>query len=152
MSAEGYIANEGLAHAGKEHASKVETIPLLRERRNELTTQTLSRRVIDQEQGVYVSFNRNKNASFHNGLEKTAQVATLSGVELLASATAIVGGSVILAGTLYFPLWAYESLAMNLPIFPGILTPAIWSVVALGFVIAGMKRIAAATRRLRSLF
>ncbi|TAK59329.1 hypothetical protein EPO14_00130 [Patescibacteria group bacterium] len=130
----------------------MESIPLF-ERDSEFGVQTLSRRVGSQEKGGYTSFGaRNEKRLVRSGLGKTAQVATLAIVELLASATAVVAGGVVAAGGLHFPFAVYTLLAMGAPIPFGVVLPITLSVIGIGLIVVGVKRIGAATRRVRSLF
>ncbi len=154
MSTEGYrFENHGLkVHPERVSASRMESIPLF-ERGSEFGVQTLSRRVGSQEQGRYTSYGaRNEEGDFRHGLGKTAQVVTLAIVELLASATAVVAGGVVAAGGLHFPFAVYTLLAMGAPIPFGVVLPITLSVIGIGLIVVGVKRIGAATRRVRSLF
>jgi len=154
MNSEGYrFENRGLkAHQERVSASRMESIPLFK-RDSEFGVQTLSRRAGNQEEGRYASFGvRNERGFVRSGLGKTAQVATLAIVELLASATAVVAGGVVAAGGLHFPFAVYTLLAMGAPIPFGVVLPITLSVIGIGLIIVGVKRIGAATRRVRSLF
>lgn len=153
MNLEGYTKNEGLVHAERTYTPRVEAVPLLRWD-TEPRVQTLSRSVSDE--GVkrgYTHFNASKQeVSLLRGLGKTAQVLTLATVELLASATSVVAGGVIAAGGLHFPFSVYTLIAMGESIPIGVIFPITLSVVGIGLIVLGMKRIGVATKRVRSLF
>lgn len=153
MNLEGYTKNEGLVHAERAYTPRVEGIPLLR-RDTEPRVQALSRSVPNEGiQRGYTHFNASQQeVSLLRGLGKTTQVLTLATVELLASATSVVAGGIVAAGGLHFPFSVYTLLAMGASIPIGVIFPITLSVVGIGLIVFGMKRIAAATRRLRSIF
>lgn len=154
MSSEGYhLENQELkVHPERVPTSRMESIPLF-ERGNEFRVQTISRKGGSQEEGRYTSFGtRSEERDFRHGLGKTAQVVTLAIVELLASATAVVAGGVVAAGGLHFPFAVYTLLAMGAPIPFGVVLPITLSVIGIGLIFVGVRRIGAAVRRVRSLF
>lgn len=153
MNLEGYTKNEGLVHEKRAYPPRAEIVPFLRWD-TEPRAQTLSKSVRDE--GVkrgYTHFNASKQeVSLLRGLGKTAQVLTLATVELLASATTVVAGGIVAASGLHFPFAVYTLLSLGAPIPAGVIFTITLSVVGVGLIILGMKRIAAATRRVRSLF
>lgn len=154
MSSEGYRLEhqEFRGHPEKVLSSELEPIlPLSRSGESNSLSFVSRRRA--RKQPDYASFNtQNESGGFIGKTGKTLQVATLATAELLASATAVVAGGVVAGGALHFPFTAYTLLAMNIPIFPGIIVPVTLSVLGVGLIAVGMKRIGAATKRVRSLF
>ncbi|TAJ15466.1 hypothetical protein EPO56_01055 [Patescibacteria group bacterium] len=80
-----------------------------------------------------------ENASEYNYTTRSFLGATtLGAVDLLASGTAVVAGSILASGALHFP---YTILVLGAPVVPGVLLPVTISVVGIGLIIIGMKRI-----------
>lgn len=103
-----------------------------------------------REEVRFASFGIQKtNGDILRGAGRTFQVLTVAALELLASATAVVAGSVVAGGALHFP---YTILVLGAPIVPGLILPVTLSVVGIGLIIIGMNRIGVATKRVRSLF
>lgn len=91
-----------------------------------------------------------ENAGEYNYTTRSFLGATTFGVvDLLASATAVVGGSILASGALHFP---YTILILGAPIVPGVLLPVTISVVGLGLIIIGMKRIGEVVKKLSRNF
>lgn len=154
MNSEGYrFESQGFkGHPERVFASRMESIPLF-EHGSESRVQTISRKVGSQETPNRVHFDTpNRGDSFLSGLGKTAQILTLATIEVLVSATSVVAGGVIAAGGLHFPFAIHTLLAMGAPIPLGIILPITLSIVGIGLIVLGMRRIGAATKRVRSLF
>lgn len=154
MNSEGYHFQNQEFKVRRERVSnpRIEVAPLF-ERGSKSRVQTISRKVGSQETSNRVHFDTpNRSDSFLTGLGKKAQILTLATIEVLASATSVVAGGVIATGTFDFPFAIHTLLAMGAPIPLGVIFPITLSVVGIGLIFLGMKRIGAAAKRMRTLF